>query len=111
MDYKTNLILPKFLFNKEYKMLNNNDRCIYAILYTYLIESDEEKQCDNEGNFYINYSQEKLANYSRLERKTVATSLAKLSDLDLICIKRLGFNKPSRIYIIPLITECHIWKM
>lgn len=96
---KEDLVLPKALFNQEYKSLNNNDRCIYAILYSCLKFKSSCVGVDELEKFYVNYSQEKLAEYTLLSRRTVATCLKKLCDINLITIKRVGNNKPCRIYI------------
>ena len=109
VDQVTNLTfyqVPKVLFKGQYKSMSNNARITYSALRDRMDLSIKNNWHDEEGNVFIYYSRENLAEDLGVSDKSIRTYMKELSKLELIQEKRQGLNKPNIIYIcMPLDTE------
>lgn len=92
--------IPKSLIlNPEYHGISNTSKIIYAILKDRMCLSREEGWHDENGDIYLLFDQQKLANEIGTSRKTINRAMKELKDTSLIDVVRQGVNKPNKIYI------------
>lgn len=105
-EYKLKFFqLPKVLFtNERYKDLSNNARVVYAMLRDRFDLSRKNNwiETNDEGNsvIYFVFTNEDLMELTHIKSKsTIATIKKDLEKVGLIEQKRLGVNKPNKIYL------------
>lgn len=104
IDNERFYMLPKGLFtNPQYKGLTNTARIVYAILKDRMKLSMQEGWHDENGEVYINFTQETLAQFLNVTPRAVKQVMAALKDVGLISTKRQGLGKPNKIYIHKLL--------
>lgn len=93
--------LPKWLFTGRYaKLLNNNDRIIYAIIRERFSVSLKNGWTDESDNIFFYYRQEEIATGSCLSVRTVQRSISSLKEAGLLDEERTGANLPNRMYLL-----------
>lgn len=92
---------PKELYlNPTYReVLDNNARHAYAILRDRLELSRKNKWVNENGEVFLKFKREKLANLMTITRKTLSKSLDKLKLAGLIDEERVGQGKVNRIFV------------
>ena len=104
IDNEQFYMLPKGLFtNPQYKDLTNTARIVYAMLKDRMKLSMKEGWHDENGEVYINFTQETLAQFLNVTPRAVKQVMAALKDAGLISTKRQGLGKPNKIYIHKLL--------
>ena len=88
--------VPKVLFKGQYKSMSNNARITYSALRDRMDLSIKNNWYDEEGNVFIYYSRENLAEDLGISKRSVITYMKELSKLELIQEKQQGINKPKR---------------
>lgn len=92
---------PKQLYKGKYqKVLNNNDRTIYMLIYNRFLLSLKNGMVDKDGYVYIYFDERLLAVEATVSDKTVKTCIKKLRAVGLIDIVKQGCNKSNRIYVL-----------
>ena len=92
--------IPKSLFtSKNYKGLGNDGRIIYALLKDRMALSRRNKWQDENGDIYLLFTQEQIADLLDVSVSTVVRAMKRLRQYDLIEIVRQGLSKPNKIYI------------
>lgn len=107
--------LPKVFFtNEKYLNISNNAKIAWAILRdrSSLSRKNEWFDKDN-GRIYFIYKNKELMDILNIKSETTLTKIKKeLKDSNLIEEKRMGFNKPNKIYLIyPEITESDMYEI
>jgi len=96
-------MFPQFLFqgnNKE--KLNNNDRVIYSLILNRYHLSCSKNWIDENGNVFLYYTENTLAEDANISIRTVKNCLQHLQDANLIEIVHQGANRPNIIYLMEL---------
>ncbi len=91
--------MPKFLFSAEYKALKSDSRVIYSLLKDRHQISTYKKMANKNGEIFIIYPREKMAELLDISVPTVRKAMKQLVDLGLIEEERQGINKPNLIYL------------
>lgn len=93
---------PKFLFNNpHYNHISNNAKLLYTLLLDRhnLSMKNQDKFSDIKGTFII-FTREEMAFTLNCCKRTIQSLMAELRLVGLIHEKRMGLNKPNRIYVI-----------
>ena len=100
IDNEKFYIVPKGLFtNPQYKGLSNTARMVYAILKDRMELSMKNGWHDDNGDVYLIYTQENLADYLGITPRAIKKIMSMLKETGLISTKRQGLGLPSKIYI------------
>ena len=92
--------MPKSLFtNPKYKPITTTAKIIYAILKDRMGLSRQNGWADENGDIYLLFSQESLAEYLGVASKTVHRGMKELKEVGLIDSIRQGLGKANKIYI------------
>ena len=92
--------IPKsLLINPKYKKVSNTSKIMYAILKDRMELSRKNGWCDDNGDIYLLFSQEEMADLLGTTKSTIIRNMKELSDTQLIESVRQGLCKPNRIYI------------
>lgn len=92
--------MPKSLFtNPKYKPITTTAKIIYAILKDRMGLSRQNGWADENGDIYLLFSQESLAEYLGVASKTVHRGMKELNEVGLIDSIRQGLGKANKIYI------------
>lgn len=90
------LPLPCYMMNYEF---SSTSKIVYAKLLHLTTISAKNDWVDENGNVYVICTVSSLAHALKCSDRTVKTALLDLERFDLICRKRMGLNKPNRIYV------------
>lgn len=92
--------IPKGLFtNPIYKNMGIDAKVIYAFLKDRMSLSNHNGWKDENGDIYLLFSQESIADILNCSVSTVSRAMRSLRQYDLIDVIRQGLNKPNKIYI------------
>lgn len=92
--------IPKSLFTSDnYKGLGNDARIIYALLKDRMVLSRRNKWQDENGDIYLLFTQEEIAELLDVSVSTVVRAMKRLKQYDLVEVIRQGLSKPNKIYI------------
>lgn len=107
--------LPKVFFtNEKYLNISNNAKIAWALLRDRSSLSRKNEWFDKDtGRIYFIYKNKELMEILNIKSETTLTKIKKeLKDSNLIEEKRMGFNKPNKIYLIyPEITESDMYEI
>ena len=104
LDNEQFYMLPKGLFtHPQYKKLTNTARIVYAMLKDRMKLSLKNGWHDENGEVYINFTQEKMALLLNITPRAVKQTMASLKNVGLISTKRQGLGLPNKIYIHKLL--------
>lgn len=92
-----------FLFENEYyKKLPLTAKVMYQFLFDRWEYSKKMNWTDLNGNLYMIFPNEELADLLDCSVKTVIDVKAKLEKVGLLKQERQGFKKPNRLYLLPI---------
>ena len=92
--------IPKSLFtNENYKGLGNDARIIYSLLKDRMVLSRRNKWQNENGDIYLLFTQEEIADLLDVSVSTVVRAMKRLKQYDLVDVVRQGLSKPNKIYI------------
>ena len=92
--------IPKGLFtNPIYKDMGIDAKVIYAFLKDRMSLSNRNGWKDENGDIYLLFSQESIADILNCSVSTISRAMRSLRQYDLIDVMRQGLNKPNKIYI------------
>ena len=94
--------MPKFIFESEkYAHLKSEDIVLYSVILDgiSLSASNGEDFKDEDGSLYTILTIERAVGYTRMSEKSVRNSFKRLKEAGLIYIKRMGLQKPNRIFV------------
>lgn len=105
--------LPKVFFtNPSYQKLSNDAKIAYAILRDRLDLSIKNNWVDDDNAIYFIFSNENLENILNVSKPKVIKIKKELENLNLLEQKRLGLNKPNKLYLIkPIVTNSDIYQI
>ena len=91
------LIFPRSLLQLE---LTATEHSVYMLLLDrWRLSARSEEWRDREGNTFLYFPIQELAQQLGRSATTVKKALGKLEEKGLICRKRQGLGKPNRIYL------------
>lgn len=97
---------PADLFtNANYKSLSNDTKILYMLMYDTNKLSISNNWIDDEGNFYIYFSLERICSLLNIGTTKAVNLKKELSKRGMIEEKRQGLNKPNKIYVNRLIYD------
>lgn len=97
--------IPKAFFtNPLYKSMSSDAKMIYAFLKDRMVLSARNGWYDDNGDIYMYFSQEAIAEMMGISASTVSRSMKQLQKCNLIEMVKQGQGKPSKIYINKLAT-------
>lgn len=97
--------LPKVLFeNPKYSEMSYGAKLVYAILRDRQQLSMKNQWMDEEGRYFLIFTDEELANLVGASEKTVRKMKQECMAFELLYQKRLGQGQPNRLYILKLET-------
>ena len=92
--------IPKSLFtNDNYKGLGLDAKVIYSFLKDRMELSRKNNWKDENGDIYLLFTQEEIANILDVSISTISRAMKYLKEYDLIEVVRQGLSKPNKIYI------------
>lgn len=91
--------IPKSLFTEIYKNLSLDAKVIYAFLKDRMYLSQKNKWCDKNGDIFLLFPQQNIAEILGVSVSTVSRAFSALKKHGLIEIIQQGLNKPNKIYI------------
>lgn len=92
--------IPKSLFsNQKYKGLGLDAKVIYAFLKDRMGLSRKNKWVDGNGDIFLLFRQDNIAELLDVSVSTVSRALTNLKKYELIDIERQGLGRPNKIYI------------
>ena len=105
--------LPKVFFtNPNYTKLSNDAKIAYAILRDRLELSIKNNWVDDDNAIYFIFSNENLENILNVSKPKVIKIKKELENLNLLEQKRLGLNKPNKLYLMkPIVTNSDIYQI
>lgn len=93
--------LPKILFtNKKYSKLSNDSKVAYALLKDRFNYSIRNNWVDEEDNIYFTFTNAEFMQLLNCGEKKIIRIKNELIDSDLLYQKRMGLNKPNRLYLL-----------
>lgn len=93
-------LLDILFTNKIYKdILSSDSRIAYSVLLNRVSLSIKNNWTDDNGNVYIIYTREELAEYMNVGYKVVLRAFKELTKSNLINEKRQGMGRPNLIYV------------
>lgn len=98
-------MMPKELFNGKYKTLSAEAKITYMLIIDRLKLSKLNTWINENGELYLLYKREDLADMLGLCEKTVVKILKELKDFNLIFEKRQGLGKPNLIFVYKIKEE------
>ena len=92
--------IPKSLLTqKNYRGLSSDAKIIYSVLKDRMSLSRKNKWKDDNGDIYLLFKQEKIAEILGISRSTISRAIKQLEQYKLIDVTRQGLNRPNKIYI------------
>ena len=93
--------LPKVLFsNIKYKKLSNDAKVAYALLKDRFNYSVQNNWVDEDDNLYFIFTNEELMEMLDSGNQKVIKIKKELQTSELLFQKRMGVNKPNRLYLL-----------
>lgn len=98
--------MPYFIFEGKYKKLKLSDKVGYMFLWEMYRTAQYVEQKDADGNYYVIYTNARLADKMCVSDKTVTNVKRRLAEAGLIYTDPQGYNKdahknfPYRIYLL-----------
>ena len=93
--------MPKVLFtNPKYTNLTNDDRVAYSLLKDRNSLSIKNHWFDEEGNIYFVFTNDELMRLLNCAKEKLVKIKKKLISSGLLYQKRMGRNKPNRLYLL-----------
>ena len=93
--------MPKFIFESEkYASLKSEDIVLYSVILDgiSLSASNGNNFREEDGNLYTILTIDRAMGYTRMSEKSVRNSFKRLKEAGLIHVKRMGLQKPNRIF-------------
>lgn len=107
--------LPKVFFTSDkYKNMSNNAKIAWAILRDRSSLSRKNEWFDKDtGRIYFIYKNKELMEILNVKSETTLSNIKKeLENASLIKQKKMGFNRPNKLYLLyPIIEEEDIYKI
>ncbi len=98
--------LPKVLFsNTKYKKLSNDAKVAYALLKDRFNYSVQNNWVDEDDNLYFIFTNEELMEMLDSGNQKVIKIKKELQTSELLFQKRMGVNKPNRLYLLRPVVE------
>ncbi|WP_240336530.1 replication initiator protein A [Lactococcus lactis] len=98
--------LPKVLFsNIKYKKLTNDAKVAYALLKDRFNYSVQNNWVDEDDNLYFIFTNEELMEMLDSGNQKVIKIKKELQTSELLFQKRMGVNKPNRLYLLRPVVE------
>ena len=98
--------LPKVLFsNIKYKKLSNDAKVAYALLKDRFNYSVQNNWVDEDDNLYFIFTNEELMKMLDSGNQKVIKIKKELQTSELLFQKRMGVNKPNRLYLLRPVVE------
>ena len=98
--------LPKVLFsNIKYKKLSNDAKVAYALLKDRFNYSVQNNWVDEDDNLYFIFTNEELMEMLDSGNQKVIKIKIELQTSELLFQKRMGVNKPNRLYLLRPVVE------
>ena len=98
--------LPKVLFsNIKYKKLSNDAKVAYALLKDRFNYSVQNNWVDEDDNLYFIFTNEELMEMLDSGNQKVIKIKKELQTSELLFQKRMGVNKPNRLYLLRPVVE------
>ncbi|WP_270245084.1 replication initiator protein A [Lactococcus lactis] len=98
--------LPKVLFsNIKYKKLSNDAKIAYALLKDRFNYSVQNNWVDEDDNLYFIFTNEELMEMLDSGNQKVIKIKKELQTSELLFQKRMGVNKPNRLYLLRPVVE------
>ena len=91
--------MPKFLFEGEMKGISNDARVLYSLLRDRHELSIQNKWINENGEVYIIFSRETMAEALGCSQPTLRKTLKELISAELFEEERQGMGKPNLIYL------------
>ena len=94
--------MPKFIFEDvKYKDLKSEDILLYTLIVDRISLSNvNDGYTDEDGNLFAIMPVDAAAGYIRMSEKSARNSFKRLQEAGLIHVKRMGLQKPNRIYLV-----------
>lgn len=93
--------IPKVLYtSKNYKGLSDGAKMAYGILLDRMKLSKKNKWADDDGNVFIIYPREELAEFMNISVRSITRYMKELREYKLIHEKRQGLCRPNLIYVL-----------
>ncbi|MCT2884474.1 replication initiator protein A [Lentilactobacillus parabuchneri] len=93
--------LPKILFtNKRYLSISNDAKVAYALLKDRFNYSIRNHWVDEDQNIYFVFTNQELMRVLHCSEKTLIKLKKELERCNLLFQKRMGVNKPNRLYLL-----------
>jgi len=105
--------IPKVIIhNESYKKLRAETKLAYGLLMDRLELSIKNKWVDENGRIYFTYADEGLRDALDISKNHVTTIKKELMKYGLLEQKRMGLNRPNRLYLLkPEVTDNDIYKI
>ncbi|WKB49866.1 replication initiator protein A (plasmid) [Lactococcus lactis subsp. lactis] len=98
--------LPKVLFsNIKYKKISNDAKVAYALLKDRFNYSVQNNWVDEDDNLYFIFTNEELMEMLDSGNQKVIKIKKELQTSELLFQKRMGVNKPNRLYLLRPVVE------
>ena len=94
--------LPKFLFDDDYKGLNNDARVLYSILLDRMSLSQKNGWQNERGEVFLLYTQENMADKLSVSITSIKRGMKALTDTGLLEQQRQGLNRPNMIFLLTI---------
>lgn len=94
--------MPKFIFESEkYASLKSEDIVLYSVILDgiSLSASNGNNFREEDGSLYAILTIDRAMGYTRMSEKSVRNSFKRLKEAGLIHVKRMGLQKPNRIFV------------
>jgi len=91
--------MPKFLFEEEFETLSSDAIVLYSLLRDRLDLSSANGWVNKQGEVFLIYTRENMANMLRCSQPTVRKAVSQLKKCGLMEEEKLGFNRPNHIYL------------
>lgn len=92
--------MPKFLFEGEFRALNNDARMLYALLRDRHDLSTKNGWVNEKGEVYLIFSRENMCEMLGLSDKPVTKAMNDLKKIGLAEEQRQGMGRPNLIYLL-----------
>lgn len=95
------LRLPTALFaGADYRNTSLEAKNIYALLLDRLSLSRKNGWLNEDGEVYVYYNRDDIAEYLNISKRTVIKAFAELTEVNLVCEKRQGLGRPNMIFVL-----------
>ena len=91
--------VPKFVFRGQFRGLANDARVLYALLLERHNLSIKNKWVNDNGEVFLLYKQERMAEDIGVSERTIRRAICKLEAFGLLSQERQGLNMPNKLYV------------